>query len=81
MIEGLPKIENPTFVLSRFGRMCPLAPNEVDWLLRHKAFKHENYPSRKKIEESICIDGVTIYSIIELNEKDYADYIEGSKAI
>lgn len=45
------------------------------------AFKHENYPSRKKIEESICIDGITIYSIIELNEKDYADYIEGSKTI
>lgn len=38
MIEGLTKIENPTFVLSRFGRMCPLAPNEVEWLLRHKSW-------------------------------------------
>lgn len=45
------------------------------------AFKSENYPSRKRLEESICIDGITIYSIIELNEKDYADYIEGSKQI
>ena len=38
MIEGLTKIEKPTFVLSRFGRICPLAQNEIDWLLRHKAW-------------------------------------------
>lgn len=38
MIEGFPKAENPTFVLSRFGRICPLADSEVEWLLRHRSW-------------------------------------------
>lgn len=38
MTEGFQKAENPTFVLSRFGRICPLADNEVDWLLRHRSW-------------------------------------------
>jgi hypothetical protein len=43
------------------------------------AFKSETYPSRKRIEEGVCIDGITMINIIELNEIDYADYIEGSE--
>lgn len=38
MIEGLEIVEYPTFVLSRFGRICPLAQNEITWLLRHRAW-------------------------------------------
>ena len=34
-IEGLKKADNPTFLLKRFGQNCPLAPNEITWLLNN----------------------------------------------
>jgi hypothetical protein len=38
MIQGFQKVENPTFVLTRFGHNCPLGEPEITWLLRHKSW-------------------------------------------